>query len=249
MLFALEFLLILCIGLTVGSFSTALSHRIPRDVPWWGGARSSCPDCNAVLGLLDLVPAFSWFFSNGRCRHCKAAVSIRYPLVELGCGILAVISYLMLGFTADLFILLVALPFLVALFFIDLEHMILPNQLVLILFILGVVRAFMLFPMSLGWHFIIASFIYGGVAWFLAAVTQYALKKEALGFGDVKFFAVAGLWLGLQMLPYFMICSGALALIFGWFWINRSGKGAFPFGPALIFSFYTLFLIQGSHLL
>jgi len=137
---------------------------------------------------------------------------------------------------------MLALPFLLALFFIDLEKMILPNQLVIIVFCIGLLRLFFLFPISDYVHYILSAFFYGAVIWGLALMTQYILKKEALGFGDVKFFVVSGLWLGFSLLPYFMILSGVLAVAFSLFWSKSGGGSVFPFGPSLIMSFYLLLL-------
>lgn len=223
-----------------------MSYRVPRDISWWGADRSQCTDCKAVLGLFDLVPVFSWAATRGACRYCKAKVHYRYPLTEVVCGVLALMSYFSFGFSVDLLFVLLALPFLLALFLIDLEKMILPNQLVLILYVLGLVRAVVLFPYP-EWAFLILySFVYVGLAWGIATGAKFFLKKDALGFGDVKFFGVVGLWLGLPLLPYFMIGAGALAIFFAAFWSFRFGSKAFPFGPALILSFYCLLLFGGS---
>jgi len=67
-----------------------------------------------------------------------------------------------------------------------------------------------------------------------------------LGLGDVKFFAVAGLWLGWEALPDFCVVSGLTGLVLGIIWKKITGQPSFPFGPALIFSFYLLFLMGGS---
>lgn len=78
--------LFFCLGICLGSFTTALVYRIPRKLNWTTD-RSRCTSCHHALGVLDLVPIFSWVFLRGKCRHCGARVSIRYPLIELGFGL------------------------------------------------------------------------------------------------------------------------------------------------------------------
>lgn len=246
MLFALESFTVFIVGLAVGSFSTALSYRVPRGMVWWGAERSVCPSCNATLRVADLIPFFSWLLSGRVCSHCKSKIHFRYPLIELSSAALALLAYFSFGFSWDLAFFMVALPFLVALFCIDLEFKILPDQLNLILFVLGFVRLFVLFPLSAVKFGILSAVIYGGGAWLLLIGGRYFLKKEALGFGDVKFFTVAGIWLGLNVLSYFMILSGAFALFFAFYWSWRFKASVFPFGPALILSFYILLVFAGS---
>jgi leader peptidase (prepilin peptidase)/N-methyltransferase len=82
----------------------------------------------------------------------------------------------------------------------------------------------------------------GGAAFFLVAfvlalVFSYVLKKDALGGGDIKFFGAAGLWLGLESLPMFMMLSGGFGVIFALIWRKITGEERFPFGPALVAAF------------
>ncbi len=246
MLFAAEFSLVFILGLAAGSFSSALSYRIPRNIIWWGNSRSTCPHCMTTLGLLDLIPVFSWLFSWGKCRHCSESIHVQYPLIETVSALLALMAYWVVGFSPELVFIIFILPFLIAHFLIDLEFKILPNQLNFILFFAGLVKLIALFPMDAVIYGVLSAIIYGAVAWVLRIGGQYFLKKEALGFGDVKFFCVAGLWLGLPLLPYFMIGSGGLAVFCAAFWSWKYKSKAFPFGPALILSFYLLLLFGGS---
>lgn len=75
------------LGACIGSFVTALMHRIPRKMNWIS-ARSRCTSCHHALGARDLVPVFSWVASKGRCRHCGRRVSWRYPVTEIVFGVL-----------------------------------------------------------------------------------------------------------------------------------------------------------------
>src|SRR5690606_8342699 len=88
--------------------------------------------------------------------------------------------------------------------------------------------------------------VFAFVIWITGKLMTTILKKEALGFGDVKFFGMAGLWLGLSWLPIFMILSGLSGIIWGTGWRVVTRDPVFPFGPALILSFYSCLLLQGT---
>ncbi|HEY0905710.1 MAG TPA: prepilin peptidase [Methylophilus sp.] len=77
--------LFFCLGLCLGSFTTALVYRIPRKLNWTTD-RSRCPNCKHALGPLDLVPVFSWLFLGRKCRYCKTPIPARYPLIEISFG-------------------------------------------------------------------------------------------------------------------------------------------------------------------
>ncbi len=100
----------LLIGPVLGSFATMLSYRLPRRLSIVAPP-SSCPQCKARLGPRDLVPIFSWLFSKGRCRHCGAKISVRYPLIELAATAATLAAFIGLGFSWEL---LAALALIVA---------------------------------------------------------------------------------------------------------------------------------------
>lgn len=251
-----EIIITFYLGAVLGSFSTALVYRVPRKQKWWGAERSKCPSCNHVLSFFDLIPIISWGVFRGRCRHCKTKVSVRYPLIELCSALACVGAYVVFGWSYELFFIVAVLPFLIALFLIDLKHMILPNQLVFIVLVIGVVRLFYLSTIGafaqvsdLFVPYIAGACLYAFLPWLIGWIMTKILKKDSLGFGDVKFFFTSGIWLGLDLLPHFMILSGGGAVFYALI-LRVAGKGeAFPFGPALIASFYVLLLFQGSFLM
>lgn len=163
-------------------------------------------------------------------------------------------AYLVYGFSIDIIFVLVAIPFLMALFVIDLYHMILPNQINLILGLLGLTRiAYFIMEeqhfneSAIALNYIGGAFLFALVPFAIKFLYEKFKKKNAMGMGDIKFFFVAGLWLGAAVLPYFMIMSGVLAIILGLFWQIMFDKKRFPFGPALVVSFYVMLLFQGSN--
>ncbi len=258
----LESISFIIFGLILGSFATAIIHREPQKISWGLGGekpaqekphRSACQSCDQPLLFRDLVPVFSWLLLKGKCRHCQTKISPGYLWIELGCAITALLVYLSFGMAIHSAFLLIVLPFLAALLVIDLRHMILPNKLVLMVGVIGMLRLVIegfvfetINPAIVGMNYVFAAFMYAGLALLLSWFFRSVFKKEALGFGDVKFFAVAGLWLGLFNLSYFCIGAGILGVIVAIIWKAVKKESVFPFGPALILSFYGLLLLDGS---
>ncbi|QQG35688.1 MAG: prepilin peptidase [Micavibrio aeruginosavorus] len=253
----LGLLLAMISGLCLGSFASAVAARVPQGKSWVfsGGqfSRSACMHCGHKLGAFDLVPFFSWLFLKGRCRYCRQAIGWQYPLIELSCLLMAVLVYWGWGFSwASLFIFL-AIPFLVSMCVIDLKHMILPDQLNLILAGLGVGHVLISLPPSVSYGvacmgMVIGAAIYAGVIWLMGKIVSWMKQQPALGMGDVKFMAVAGIWMGLSALPLLLMGGGGLGVVLALFWKKISGEERFPFGPALIIAFFVVLLLQSPAL-
>lgn len=260
--FPFDLLLVCGLGLVLGSFSTALAWRVPLGKSWGVAAkpgegrplfeRSACPRCGAVLRARDLVPVFSWLFLKGRCRRCGGSIGAWYPAAELLTLGAALACYAVMGLTPASLVVIAALPFLVALAIVDMRYMILPDQLVAALAVAGVLRLLAEGAVSgFGGAFmseaafrLAGAAVFGGLAWGLRAAAGFVLKKEAMGFGDVKLFAVSGLWLGLPLMPLFLVGAGGAGVLWGGaqkiFFKNRF----FPFGPAIILSLYICILLK-----
>ena len=245
------------IGLILGSFASAMSHRIPHGESWWGRAgataRSKCTSCDMPLKPKDLIPLVSWIINKGKCAHCKASISKRYPIIELASALICLMTLIIHGISIQTAFIIAVTPFMLAHFVIDLDHKILPDQLNIITAAIG-----LLFIGSQGFlnqdyipvlNHLGAAFIYAFTAFVLGKTMSIILKKDALGFGDVKFFAVAGLWLGLTALPTFMVISGIAGVAFGIAWQTIKKDPVFPFGPALIISFFITLMIDASFFL
>jgi len=255
----LEISIIIFFGFVFGSFASAITYRVPRNLPWATkgksehGLRSACPSCKTLLTPFDLVPIISWLFSKGQCRHCGKPISRTYLICEILTLLGCVGIYAVYGLTWFSLPFLLMIPFLVALMMIDFEHMILPNQLVGILFLFGVIvlsmRYVMSSELSIIIPYLVGAVIYALFSWGLGLLMTKILKKDALGFGDVKFFAAAGVWLGIPVLGQFCIGAGVLGVLIGGIYQKLTKQPVFPFGPALILSFYSVLLLQGSHFL
>lgn len=226
------------VGLCLGSYATALSYRIPRGISMIKKSRSACPACDHDLGIADLVPFFSWLFLRGRCRYCHAKIGFRYPLIEIATAFLCVAFHVFFGFTPATLAMFMAAPVLVAMIDIDLHYKIIPDSLNLALFVIGLV-VLALTP-DADWIDAAGGVVlYGFGSWALRFIFMHIMKREPMGLGDVKFFAAAGVWLGLsaEKLAIFLLLSGLSGVVLGLLWRWRTKNPEFPFGPALILSF------------
>ncbi|MBK6895185.1 MAG: prepilin peptidase [Alphaproteobacteria bacterium] len=246
-----DVLAVVVLGLVFGSFSTALVYRVPRKKDWVS-ARSACTKCKAKLGFLDLIPVLSWLLSKGACRHCGAMVSPIYPLIEILVAALCLVVYRFFGLSGEGIFLMALVPVLVSLTVIDFQRMILPNQLLFVCFVLGLVRL-IYFSFSGQFHtfaelflpYLLAAFFYVVLSLALRYIISMARGREALGWGDIKLFFIIGFWLGIEWMPVLFIIAGASGVFLALFWRIVIRKREFPFGPPLIIALFSLLLLQG----
>jgi leader peptidase (prepilin peptidase)/N-methyltransferase len=243
-------------GLLIGSFLNVVIHRLPimmqRD---WAAQcaelreeaapefepltlakpRSRCPQCGHAISALENIPVLSWLFLRGKCKGCSAAISPRYPLVELITG--ALFAYAAWRFGVGLAA-LGAIGFtaaLIALTGIDLDTQLLPDDITLPLLWAG-----LLVNMT-GTFTDLKSAVIGAIAGYLALWSVYwgfklFTGKEGMGYGDFKLLAALGAWLGWQMLPLTILLSSCVGAVIGlgMMVFKRHGRNVpIPFGPYL----------------
>ena len=117
---------ILIVGLCIGSFLNVCIHRLPKGTSIVRPP-SACPTCGALIRWYDNIPILSWVILHGRCRGCKAPISVRYPLVELITGLFALITVLRFGLEWQTLIYFIFILALIVITFIDLDHRIIPD--------------------------------------------------------------------------------------------------------------------------
>lgn len=225
--------------------SSAVTERFNLAVP-----RSACPSCHTPIAARDNIPLLSWLLLKGRCRHCHTRISIRYPAVELLTALLATTVAWQFGVTTTAAVLLLITFGLIALSFIDIDKMLLPDQITLPLLWLALV-------FSLSEHALVdpASAILGAACGYLSLWAVYwgfklLTGKEGMGYGDFKLLAIFGALLGWQQLPLIILLSSLVGAIIGATLLSIQGKDKatpIPFGPYIAAAGW-IAILWGEHL-
>jgi leader peptidase (prepilin peptidase)/N-methyltransferase len=206
--------------------------------------RSRCPHCGHAITALENIPVISYLFLGGKCRECKAGISVRYPLIETLTATLSAIVAWQFGFSAACLGALLLTWSLIALTFIDLDHQLLPDKITLPLVWLGLF--FNLFSTFTD----LSSSVIGAIAGYLALWSVYHLfrlvtGKEGMGYGDFKLLAALGAWMGWQLLPMIVLLSSLVGAVVGISLIllkNHQRDIPIPFGPYLAAAGWIAFL-------
>ncbi len=230
-------------GLCFGSFLNVCIHRIPRKASVAFPA-SHCPHCQTPIKRRDLIPVLSYLLLGGKCRSCKSPISIRYPIVEFLTGAVWVVLFLRFGLTFESAVLIYLFTILIPILFIDLDHMIIPNGLVLAGLVAGVAVFFYnlflpfgLFSPSYWYTPLLGMVSASGFLLLVAVLGLFIYKSTAMGMGDVKLFIPIGLVLGWKLTLVALFLStllGAAAGIVFMIAKRLSRKSQMPFGPYII---------------
>ncbi len=244
------------LGSIFGSFLNVCIYRLPRDKSPWNPSRSYCPHCHEKIAWYDNIPLVSWFALGAQCRHCGSYISPRYAVVEFLMASVFALTYLVMsgrGEPAPVIAVYLGLMCLLILSsFIDLELRIIPNEItlggaalapVVSVFIpelhanpaLG--RAFVFNHESLFWGPLwacLAGMAAGALVTWLSGVAGKALfRREAMGFGDVKFMALIGGFLGWLPVLIIFFLAALLGAVGGVAHLLRTREHHIPYGPFL----------------
>lgn len=232
-------------GAVMGSFLNCAAWRIARGESFVRG-RSRCPACGHALTAAELVPVFSWLLQKGRCKACGARVSARYPLTELGFSLVTVLCLLRFDLTALCLRNYVFLCCLFLLTLTDLDAMLIPDGCHIAAALAWLAALPFAFP---GWRSVgmslLAALALGGGLLGVSLLMDRLLKRDSLGGGDIKLFAVVGLYLGLIGGMFALMLACVLGLAMNALLPRQGGDRAFPFGPAIALSAALMLLYGG----
>ena len=204
--------LLVVAGLAVGSFLNVCIYRLPRreSVIW---PRSHCPSCGRALRWFENLPVASYLVLGGRCRTCRAQVSLVYPLVEVVTPVLFVAQFWQLGWQPLLVVRLVFCSAMIVLLVIDLQHRILPNAITVPGIGVGLLASLFVEP---GWREALIGIVLGGGGLFVLAEAYYRIRgEEGLGMGDVKMLAMIGAFLGWPLMLVTLFLGSVLGSAVG----------------------------------
>ena len=243
--------LVIVVGASVGSFLNVVVYRLPTGLSVLSPP-SRCPRCLQRLSWFENVPVFGWVGLRGRCRHCRAPIAVRYPLVEGAGALWFALTFWQFGVTWHTLGYWIFGSFLLALALIDRDTKTLPNALTQPLLLLGLGFQTLLSVIApptatasvldtIAFTPSIISSILGAVVglWLFDTVRilgSIAFGRTAMGAGDAKLAAAIGAWLGwaLVILAGFIACTVGVIWGVGATWAGwRDRRSPMPFGPFL----------------
>ena len=243
------YIIVFILGSAIGSFLNVCIYRMPRNMSIVAPA-SRCPSCSTPIRPYDNVPVFSYIFLGGKCRVCKARISLRYPLVEFLNAALYVSVLWRFGMEWSTLGYFAFCSALVVITFIDLDFQIIPDRITLPGIPIALIAGSLLLPdpfvrdSLLGFKASIIGFLAGGGIFYAIAV----LSRGGMGGGDIKMMALIGSLMGWKSVLLTTFAGSLTGAIFGVFLMIAKGRGRktkIPFGPFLAFgSLVTLFFGQ-----
>ncbi|WP_269610644.1 prepilin peptidase [Prochlorococcus marinus] len=252
-------------GLCVGSFLNVILYRMPKNESIVK-PRSACPSCKTKLSFIELIPVISWLIQLGKCRHCKAKISITYPSIEIITSVLfimAIFSKPTIQIIDNQLILIIAgcmlYSIIIILTIFDIKFFWLPDTLTFLGISIGIFINILpsiiyldynklITPLSYLFYSISAYFIIAFVAFLLKKI----LNKPAMGLGDAKLSAMVSSWLGLEglelVLMLTILTSGlysTLGLLLG---VYKRGS-VIPLGSFICLSFGAVWFLGNNFFL
>jgi leader peptidase (prepilin peptidase)/N-methyltransferase len=220
-------------GAIIGSFLNVCIGRLPEGESIVSPA-SHCPRCGAAVQPRDNIPLLSYVLLRGRCRSCREAISLRYPLVEALMGALLVLVFLRFGSLPLTAVYGAFVAALLVVTFIDLDHMIIPDVISLPGIAVGLACAVAGYGPTV-WESVIGILLGGGLLYLVAVGYEMTTGREGMGGGDIKLLAMVGAFLGWRgVLVTVLIGSLTGALIgIGVTVYRRQTRVPIPFGPFL----------------
>ena len=235
----MDFLFVIILGGLWGSFANVCIYRLPLEKGVVSG-RSYCPKCKELITWRDNIPLISYFLLGGNCRKCKKKISSQYILVEFLSILFFIIIYYLYGITLTTVLLMILSLSFIIIFFIDLKHFIIPNEITFPMMALGFVKSFdpnlnSLFPNYV--NSLIGGLFGYSIIWLIIFFYKVLRNKEGMGLGDAKLFSVIGFWFGWVAIPFVIFSSSIIALssvIPSLLKKNKTLSSEIPFGPFII---------------
>jgi leader peptidase (prepilin peptidase) / N-methyltransferase len=249
-------IMIFVFGAVIGSFLNVCIYRIPRSKSIVK-PNSFCPNCEKPIEFYDNIPVVSYLLLGGKCRHCGAKISKRYPFIELLTGVLFLIFYRKTGLNFELFVTLFFVTLLIIIAFIDLDFQIIPDVLSIGGLVAGLIFALfrpMLSYLDPKFGFLDALYgvlLGGGVLFVIAYGYQLIMKREGMGGGDIKLLAMIGAFTGFKGVLFSLIGGSVIGTLVGiplMLIKKENTQYAIPFGPFLSLG-AVIFLFAGDRVI
>ena len=230
------YIMIFLIGISIGSFLNVCIYRIPEkeDIVL---ERSHCMSCGNVLKWYELIPLFSFIVQGGKCRNCKARLSVQYPLIELINGLIYVWIFMVNGVNLESILFCLCASVLIVISMIDWRTYEIPFGCNVIIGILGIVRVIL--NLAHWYDYVIGFFAVSG----LFLIIYWITRGRGIGGGDIKLMAAAGLLLGWKNILLALMIGSIAGSVIHLTLMKIKGKDrVLAFGPYLAFGIFVAML-------
>lgn len=260
-------LLFTILGACIGSFLNVVIYRLPKELSL-SKPPSRCSDCLKPIPFYHNIPCISWLILRGKCMCSEKPIPARYFIVELLTALLFLTTYFVYFpslIQSSIYCIFISL--MICCIYIDLDTLTLPDQITINatgISLLLLVIAFFILPVEIGTdilvHGLMGLFVGSGVILWLALFSEVILKKETMGFGDVKLMGLIGLYIGWQGAVLTIFFGAVISLLLlSLFKLTKhkasyvdqehTETGQFPFGPglalaAILYTLYPIIIIQ-----
>lgn len=225
-------ILFFIMGIFFGSFFNVVGDRLPRGESIVFPP-SHCNNCNHRLTPLELIPILSFILQGGKCRKCACKLSLVYPLYEIICGIVFVLSYLSFGLTPELIIVITFISMLLIIFVSDIGYMIISDEVLIATLILLIIETIFIHNLSYLFDSILNGIIAFIIMFLIKIVGDFLFKKESMGGGDIKLMFFFGFMLGWEMAIICIFIASFIALPVASLILVTKKEHHIPFGPFL----------------
>ena len=247
----MDYLFVIILGGLWGSFANVCIYRLPLDKGVVSG-RSYCPKCKKQITWKDNIPIISYLLLSGKCRKCKKPISSQYALVEFLSILFFTIIYFIYGITLTTLLLMILSLSFIIIFFIDLKHFIIPNEITFSMMALGFIKSFdpnlnSMFPNYI--NSLIGGIFGYGIIWLIIFIYKTIRKKEGMGLGDAKLLSAIGFWFGWVSIPFVIFLSSIIALLSvipSLLKNSKSMSSQIPFGPYIIIGTLVYLFFENS---
>ncbi len=245
----LKIVLIVVLGLVMGSFFACMGYRIPNKISTTK-SRSFCPKCKKELKWYMNIPVFSYIFLGGKCAYCHKKISIIYPFIEVTSAFLFFLAYevyintLPVSYLYFIIAITLSSAFLVTIVS-DFMYYYISDRVILISLIIVLITKFVFLDVTTCIYSIISGVVMFLIMMLIKLLGNKMFKKESLGDGDIKLVGVIGASIGIIPSLISIFIASITGLIFAIFSKSDDKSGIVPFGPFILLgSIISLYLIN-----
>ena len=227
------------IGLIVGLLSIMIGLKFPLKKK---SLNNICDNCDEEYNLIEVLPIISHIINDGKCKYCGNKLNIFYPVLELLCGVLFSLSFVIYGLSYEMVVMDLITILLVIIYVSDFKYYIINDSPLLVCSIIILLFKFVIFGLK--------TFVSGLVLFLFLLIMRfignYIFKYDTLGGGDIKLSFVFGITLGIRLGIVSIILGSFLAFPYAIYSSYSKKPKEIPFGPFLMNGFLIVFLFMDS---